>query len=267
MRADSAAGAEDPVGDPADAAFAVDGGRIGVVVAHGFAGTPRNVRPWADHLAAAGHSVRLPLLPGHGTRWEDLETTSWQQWHQGVETAFTELRDRCAAVFVCGFSMGGALALHLAAAHPDGVAGVVLVNPSLGTYGLGPRLLARAPVIARIKPISHGTGGDVKKPGALTSSYDQVPVRAAYQLTRLWRTVRGELPRVVAPTLLFRSRVDHVVDGRSARLVRTGMRDAEFREEILDNSFHVALHDHDAERILTGSADWIRAHGPDGHRG
>jgi carboxylesterase len=47
--------------------FAVDGGPIGVVLCHGFTGSPQSMRPWAEHLAAAGLSVRLPRLPGHGT--------------------------------------------------------------------------------------------------------------------------------------------------------------------------------------------------------
>ncbi|GCD96875.1 carboxylesterase [Embleya hyalina] len=236
-------------------------------MAHGFAGTPINLRPWAEHLASAGHSVELPLLRGHGTRWEDLEATRWSDWYQGVEAAFADLRGRCDRVFVCGFSMGGALALHLAATHPDAVTGVVLVNPSVGTRSLGPRLLNRVPAIARIKRTSHGIGGDVKKPGARTTGYDKVPVRAAYQLTRLWRTVRDELPRVVAPTLLYRSRVDHVVDGRSAELIRAGLRNAELREHVLDDSFHIATIDHDAEEIFAGSLEWMRTYGDTTHPG
>ncbi|MGW1998094.1 alpha/beta hydrolase [Embleya sp. NPDC001921] len=228
-------------------------------MAHGFAGTPISLRPWAEYLAA-DHSVVLPLLPGHGTRWEDLETTRWSDWYGAVEAAFTKLRERCDEMFVCGFSMGGALALHLAARHPDAVSGLVLVNPSVGTRSLGPRLLSRAPAIAQLKRTSHGIGGDVKKPGAVTAGYDRVPVRAAYQLTQLWRTVRDEMSHVIAPTLLFRSRIDHVVDGRSAELIRAGLRNAELTERVLDNSFHIATLDHDAEQIFAGSVDWIRAH-------
>ncbi|WP_176605553.1 alpha/beta hydrolase [Embleya hyalina] len=91
-------------------------------MAHGFAGTPISLRPWAEYLAA-DHSVVLPLLPGHGTRWEDLKTTRWSDWYGAVEAAFTKLRDRCDEMFVCGFSMGGALALHLAARHLGAVSG------------------------------------------------------------------------------------------------------------------------------------------------
>ena len=53
--------------------FAADGGEVGVVLSHGFTGTPQSLRPWAEHLAAAGLTVRLPRLPGHRTRWQDLD--------------------------------------------------------------------------------------------------------------------------------------------------------------------------------------------------
>lgn len=236
-------------------------------MAHGFAGTPMTVRPWADHLVAAGHAVSLPLLPGHGTRWEDLEMTRWSDWYQALETAFTDLRNSCDEVFGFGFSMGGALTLHLAAQHPGALSGVVLVNPSVGTRKIGPRVLSRVPAIARVKRTSHGIGGDIKKPGGTTTSYDPLPVRAAYQLTRLWRTVRRELADVTTPTLVYRSRVDHVVDERSAELLRAGLRNTELQERILENSYHVATLDHDAPEIFAGSLAWIRAHSRTGRHG
>ena len=103
--------------------FEADGGRVGVVLSHGFTGTPQSLRPWAEHLAAAGLTVSLPRLPGHGTRWQDLAATRWEDWYGEVERAFTRLRSRCDEVFAGGLSMGGALVLRLAEEHPDEVAG------------------------------------------------------------------------------------------------------------------------------------------------
>src|SRR4051812_7925098 len=113
--------------------FAADGGEVGVVLSHGFTGSPQSLRPWAEHLAAAGLTVRLPRLPGHGTRWQDLNDTRWPDWYGEVERAFDDLRGRCRQVFGMGLSMGGTLVLRLAEQRPAEVAGLVLVNPSLGT--------------------------------------------------------------------------------------------------------------------------------------
>ena len=70
--------------------FSADAGDVGVVVCHGFTGSPQSMRPWAQALAHEGHSVRLPLLPGHGTTWQDMNRTTWRQWYDEVDRAFAE---------------------------------------------------------------------------------------------------------------------------------------------------------------------------------
>jgi esterase/lipase len=79
--------------------FAADGGEVGVVLSNGFAGSPQSLRPWAEHLAAAGLTVRLPRLPGHGTSWQELNDTRWPDWYGEVERAFDDLRGGCRQVF------------------------------------------------------------------------------------------------------------------------------------------------------------------------
>ncbi len=97
--------------------FAADRGRVGVVLCHGFTGSPQGLRGWGEALAASGVSVRLPRLPGHGTTWQEMNRTTWDEWYGEVDAAFGELRERCSSVFVAGLSMGGALALRLAEQH------------------------------------------------------------------------------------------------------------------------------------------------------
>ncbi|CAM5292638.1 Carboxylesterase OS=Streptomyces violarus OX=67380 GN=FHS41_005791 PE=4 SV=1 [Streptomyces violarus] len=110
--------------------FRHEGGETAVLLCHGFTGSPQSLRPWAEHLAARGLTVSLPLLPGHGTRWEDLRMTGWQDWYAEVDRELRLLCERREQVFVAGLSMGGALALRLAAKHGDAVSGVVVVNPA-----------------------------------------------------------------------------------------------------------------------------------------
>lgn len=226
---------------------------------HGFAGSGLSVRPWAEHLVTAGHTVALPLMPGHGTRWEDLERTTWTDWYDEIERTFESLRERCTDVFVFGLSMGGALALRIAQQHREHVAGLVLVNPSVGTRSMKVRLLSRMPVITRFVRTSHGVGGDIKRPGMGETGYPTIPTRAVYQLTKLWRAVRADLPNVVAPTLVFRSSVDHIVDDYSVELLQRRL-ESPLDVRILDNSYHVATLDHDARTVFDGSLAWIAAH-------
>src|SRR6058998_3525721 len=106
--------------------FAADGVPVGAVLCHGLTGMPGSMRPWAEALAAAGMTVRLPRLPGHGTRWQDANKVHWQDWYDELERAFDDVRSRCEQTFVLGLSMGGTLALRLAQQRGDDVTGVVV---------------------------------------------------------------------------------------------------------------------------------------------
>lgn len=242
---------------PGAEAFQADGGPCGVVLCHGFTGTPQSLRPWAEHLAAAGYAVTVPRLPGHGTRWQDMQRTPWTAWYDAVERAFTGLRARCDVVFAGGLSMGGALALRLAERHPGEVAALVLVNPAVHSYR---RSLALLPVLSRLVASRPGVSGDIRQAGVVELAYTRTPLRAARQMTALWKVVRADLPLVTAPTLVYRSRVDHVVDARSSAVIRRGARNARVTERVLEHSFHVATLDHDAPVIFAGSVEWMREH-------
>jgi carboxylesterase len=238
--------------------FAADGGEVGVVLSHGFTGSPQSLRPWAEHLAAAGLTVRLPRLPGHGTRWQDLNDTRWPDWYGEVERAFDGLRGRCRQVFAMGLSMGGTLVTRLAEQRPAEVAGLVLVNPSLGTERKDVKYAL--PLLHRVVPSLAGVGNDIRKPGVTELAYGRTPLRAMHSLSRLWPLVVADLGRLTAPVLLYRSRVDHVVEPLSGRLLRDGARSTEVTEVMLEESYHVATLDHDAPTIFAGSLEFVRAH-------
>jgi carboxylesterase len=240
--------------------FASDGGPVGVLVCHGFTGSPRTVRPWAEYLADAGFTVRAPLLPGHGTAWQDLARTGWRDWYAAAERAFAELDAKCERVFLAGISMGGCLMLRLAETKgraPDSkIGGVVLVNPSLAP---DTKLFLLAPVLKHVLPSLPGIAGDIKRPGAAEGGYDRIPVRAASTLPDMWRTTAAQLRDVRQPVLVFRSAVDHVVGPASMRVLTRALPDAEIQP--LPDSFHVATLDHDAPAIFAGTVTFIKEHG------
>lgn len=237
--------------------FCADGGDVGIVVLHGFTGSPQSMRPWAQALADAGHTVRLPLLPGHGTRWQDLNGTTWQQWYGAAVDAFEELRSRCRAVFVFGLSMGGALALRLAEEYGDDLAGLVIVNPYIDSAGQS-RLLRALPVLRRVLPSFPGVVGDIKKPGQVELGYDKVPLHAFASVLTFHRLVRADLGRVTQPLLLMYSAVDHVVPtGTNAATIRGRVSSSDYTEIVLEDCYHVATLDNEAERIEKESLAFI----------
>jgi carboxylesterase len=236
--------------------FSADGGPIGVVVSHGFTGMPSSVRPWAEHLAGAGYSVRLPLLPGHGATWRETNRSRWPQWYATVEQSYRELAERCTAVFGVGLSMGATLVTRLAQVHPDGVAGLVLVNPAYGTRRFDAKL---APYISWIVKSRPAIGGDIKKPGVEEDAADRTPVVAFASLQKLWKVTVADLPALRAPVRMYRSREDHVVDDLSAALLKKGAVNTTVEEIILENSYHVATLDNDAPTIFEGSVEFIES--------
>lgn len=242
---------------PADAEpFAADGGQIGVVLSHGFTGTPASVRPWAEYLAAAGYTVRLPLLPGHGTTWRDTNRTRWADWYAAVEQAYDEVAARCSTVFAGGLSMGGTLVSRLAAQKGSAISGLVLVNPAYGTERFDARF---APYISWAVRSRPSIGGDIKKAGTVEPAYDRTPVVAFASLLQLWKLTLADLPRISAPILTFRSREDHVLGALSGRLLLERATSTTVREVVLENSYHVATLDNDAPTIFEGSVDFIRS--------
>jgi len=238
-------------------AFAGSGtaARTGVLLVHGFTGNPSSLRSWGEHLAAEGFTVRAPRLPGHGTTWQDCNTTTEQDWLGAVHAAFDELAAEVDHVVVAGLSMGGTLAIRLAETRPDDVAALVLVNPSLLTQRLDAKLL---PLLARITASWAPIASDIKKPGVTELAYDRLPTRAAVSLTALWRLVRADLERVRLPVLLFHSPTDHVVEPVNSTLVLQGISSHDVTDVVLADSHHVATLDNDAPRIFTDSLAFVR---------
>ncbi|QKW19233.1 alpha/beta fold hydrolase [Kitasatospora sp. NA04385] len=235
------------------------GGPVGVLLIHGFTGSPQSMRPWAEHLAEAGLAVSVPLLPGHGTRWQDLQPTRWEDWYATVETAFEELAAECEQVFVCALSMGGSLALRLAARHGGRVRGLVLVNPSVRSDNPATVFL---PLVRHLLPSLPGVAGDIALPGAGEVGYDRVPLHAAWSLARLWRDVQAGMPAVTQPVLLMHSPQDHVVSPRNSAMVLARISSTDVTELPLERSFHVATLDHDAGLVFGASLDFVRRLAP-----
>jgi carboxylesterase len=236
--------------------FTAEGGPVGVVISHGFTGTPSSMRPWAEHLASAGYAVRLPVLPGHGTRWQDANRTGWRDWYGVIEGAYDDLANRCETVFAMGLSMGATLVTRLAEEKGNAVAGLVLVNPSYGTERFDAKFARLISPFVHSRP---GIASDIKKAGVTEQAYDRTPVAAFASLQQLWSVVLRDLGAVTAPILMYRSAEDHVVEALSSKLLMTRATATTVSEVMLEDSYHVATLDNDAKLIFDGSVEFIES--------
>ena len=245
---------DEPYAAPASPDTA-DGNRIGVLLVHGFTGSPASMRPWAEHLNKAGYAVAVPLLPGHATSWQELNKLTFADWYGEAERAFEKLRANCDQVVVGGLSMGGSLALRLAADRGREVAGIVLVNPAVNTER---KDVLALPVLKHLVGSFPGIANDIKKPGVEEHGYTRTPLKAAHSMVSSWKLLRDDLPKVTQPMLMFLSREDHVADQSSARIIRGAVSSRDLSERMLENSYHVATLDTDAPIIFEESAEFIR---------
>ena len=247
--------AVEPFSAPARPELSSSADRVGILLAHGFTGSPASLRPWGQYLAGEGYAVEVPRLPGHGTTWQEMNATGWDDWYAEVVRAFDKLVAENDQVVVAGLSMGGALALKLAAERPDDVRGVILVNPAVTSKN---KQLLAVPVAKHVLKSMPGIGNDIKKPGADEHCYDRIPLRALASFMAAWKPLRSTMADVRGPLLLFRSAEDHVVDPSSAALIMDTVASRDVRERMLTDSFHVATIDNDAPAIFEESLAFVR---------
>ncbi len=233
---------------------------IGVLCVHGFTGTPYEVRYLGERLHAAGFTVCAPRLPGHGTRVEDLDATRWTDWADAVEDAFDTLRLSCARVAVVGQSLGGLLALHLAAHRPEVAAVAALATP-LWLDGLSGRVARWAASGAlRWKALPKLAGSDVRdrRTRAENPCYSAVPTRALGELARFMQLVGGELGKVTQPVLVLHGKRDHTAPVGCAATIAE--RTHAVRTRILPRSFHLIAADVERDVVAAEVIDFVRRH-------
>jgi carboxylesterase len=248
------------LGDP----FDFDGdGSVGVVCVHGFTGSPYDMRFLGGELARAGFHVHGLMLPGHGTRIEDLDATRWTDWADAVEDAFDAMRLSCNRVAVVGLSLGGLLSLHLASRRPD-VAAVASLAAPLWLEGLSARVaqwamtgaLARLP----IQTLPKIGGPDVRDPvvKATRFAYPAIPVKALGELARFMRVVDEELDAIKQPVLVLHAEQDHTAPVACAKKIAE--RTHAVRMRILPRSYHVIANDVERDIVAAEVIHFLRQH-------
>jgi carboxylesterase len=250
--------------------LSVTGDERGVLCLHGITGTPFEVRPLAEAFARMGCSVEAPLLAGHGQALKDLAVSGWPDWLRSAERAMEALSARVNGrpIAICGFSMGGLLALRLARLYPQRISALVVMSAPLRLRRLqvmGIRAVCRLPVDFQALPaacIPKLNGSDIsdremrfRNPGLRA-----FPIAALENLLDLMVAVRGDLPFINTPALVVHGRHDHTVPMDDS-FELTGSLASDVIERLwLERSFHVVALDVERSALIDGASRFLARH-------
>jgi len=246
----------DLTGDPAGEGGGADAGRAAALCLHGLSGTPYEVRPLGEALAARGIRAVGPLLPGHGETPEALRGVPYTAWTEAVGAVWRRLRAEHERVHVVGLSLGGLLGLWLASRerHADGL---VVVGTPLRLRSPAVRLVPAAKRFVHFVP--KRTGSDIRDPAARARhpSLPLMPLASVHELMRLQARVRSALPRVRAPILVAHGRLDATAHPEDARAIAAGVASPERQLLWLERSGHVVPVDRDGPRLAAAVAEFL----------
>jgi carboxylesterase len=232
--------------------FFLAGNSIGIVLCHGFNGTPQSVKDVGEELANNGYTVYAPRLTGHGTTIFDMEKATYHDWIADIQQAYHLVKETCERVFIIGQSMGGALALHTATEVDCD--GVLTINAALSVPEYEslqnksePRFMKEG------KP-------DIKNTEAIEITYDQVPLNAISQLLDVMNIAKQQLQQVKCPAMIFVSPEDHVVPAHCSYDIFDCISSTQKELVPLQQSYHVATLDYDQDIIIQHIVEFIQRH-------
>ncbi len=246
-------------------------GDLGCLLVHGLTGTPTEMFPVAEALTGR-YPLWVTRVAGHETTPEELASTSWQDWYDSAAAGLDALAATVPRVAVVGLSMGALLAIRLAVARRDTVAGVALLAPAIEvhrgvvrTFGVPLQLLATAesyisPLRSLLARVSFPKGGSDISDLAVRAThpgYRQIPLRAVLNLLALQRAAWHDAPAVTQPSLIIHATNDHACPLAAAERLHARLGSRSKRFVCLDKCFHVITVDCERARVLEEIGDFL----------
>ncbi|MBD1372260.1 alpha/beta fold hydrolase [Hazenella sp. IB182357] len=241
--------------------FFYEGGKTGILLIHGFTGSASELRPMGEYFHKLGYTVHAPLLKGHGTKPEDMRETSWQDWWQSALHAYDRLNEHeLDHLYVAGLSMGGCLALNLAA-HKQ-VDGVISMNAPMWIQD---RLAFLSNFFHPFVPYRPRGGGKPPEVEAHLVPYDRTPVKSVSEILKLIKTVRKQLVNITVPALIVQSSVDETVQPRSAQYIYEHISTPTKTLSWYDHSGHIITVDKERKKLFAEVEKFIETNNVKAH--
>jgi carboxylesterase len=247
---------------------------VGCLVLHGLTGAPQEVRWLGQFLCQQGYTAHGPLLAGHGTRVDDLARTTWRDWYASALSGYAMLKAHCERVYVMGLSLGGALALLLAANEPvDGVVAMAaphrVVHPFVPLIPLisvlGPifRQIAKSTTQEEYDEFQAMIKAEQARRGETPTgnpSYRFWPTSSVGQLDQALALLRESLPRITAPALLMHSTQDQTVPFADLDRNYQALGSVDKEKVVYQQSGHILPCEMERDAVFARIETFIEAH-------
>lgn len=232
--------------------FLLPGGGHGILLVHGFTGSPSEMRLLGESLQQEGYTVLAPRLPGHGTSPSHMAQTGWQDWYGAVEDAYHFLLGLCREISVVGLSMGGLLALKLAAEYP-----VNKVAALSAPIYIADKRLKWLPLYRVVRQYVPKRRRHLNVDPIYSVCYDRTPLSSLASLLEFIPRVDAVLPRLTAPLLIVQSKAEHTVCPRSASHILERAGSKEKKIVWLTRSGHIVTLDNERQTVFTVIAAFL----------
>lgn len=235
--------------------FVLQGGSHGVLLTHGFTGSPSEMRLLGNFLHMKGFTVLAPRLMGHGSDVKEMEHCLWTDWLQSVEDAYFLLNQLCDKVSVAGLSMGGILSLYLAARHD--VANVVSLSAPIYIANKALKILPpKEKCYGKFVPKRRRRFDDEAAPYSI--NYHHTPAAAVHELLKAIEAAKQSMAKISGRLLVIQSINDHTVQSESANYIYDKAINAAYREkQILHNSGHIVTLDRERQNVFASVFNFL----------
>lgn len=212
-------------------------GETGVLLIHGFTGSPAELLLLGEFLNRAGFTVLGVRLAGHGKNELELTRTTCADWFDSVLDGYSLLKSSCEKIFVVGHSMGVLLSLKLAAVQP--IDKLVTLSP--------PFLIDEGFHLEKLPPRSDCEGLFIIKPRrklknvppAVNKTYRQFPLVCVHEFLTLRNEVQKLLPQIKTPLLIMHAEDDHTAKVESAALLANSVASTQIELITVPNGGHL----------------------------
>lgn len=230
-----------------------------VLLVHGWTSTPYEVRRLGKYLNENGFTVSGPMLRGHGTKFEDLENVSWQDWLEDLTKAFDELKKDHNEIYIAGTSIGSSLAILVALKRPEVKGLVLMAMPYKIRFEKWIVLFANflknfGKYWRKVYPPTFGVSTTITR----LISYQKYPIKSALETFGLIKTSRQELNKIKQPCFIIQSKSDHIVSRGSMNKIYAKIGSEIKRKKYIKRAYHTFISDIKNEHVFEDILNFLK---------